>query len=66
MKVRILRGFGHYEQGQVFDDWPDGMCEQLIGRGMIEQVKDAAVETAATEPEVERAAIDRPFKKKRA
>lgn len=66
MKIRILRGFGHYEQGQVFEDWPDGMCEQLISRGMIEQVKAGSVETAATEPEVERAAMDRPFRRKRA
>ena len=40
MKIRILIGFDGYEVGQVFDNWPPGMCEILIGRRMIEEVKD--------------------------
>lgn len=40
MKIRILVGFNGYEAGQVFDNWPPGMCEVLIGRGLIEEVKD--------------------------
>jgi hypothetical protein len=40
MKIRILMGFDGYEAGQVFPDWPAGMCESLIGRRMIEEVKD--------------------------
>lgn len=40
MKIRVLIGFDGYEAGQVFDNWPPGMCEVLIGRRMIEEVKD--------------------------
>ena len=39
VKIRILRGFEGYEVGQVFDDWPSGMCEGLIAMGAIEEVK---------------------------
>lgn len=53
MKVRILQTFNCYEAGQVFEDWPAGMCDILIGRGLIEEVKE--VETAAVQSEVERA-----------
>jgi hypothetical protein len=57
MKVRILMGFDAYEPGQVFEDWPGGMCELLIARGLIEEVKDKApvVERSVDEPEVETA-----------
>lgn len=55
MKIRVLQNFNCYEVGQVFDDWPAGMCDILIGRGLIEEVRD--VETAAVEPEVERAEV---------
>lgn len=41
MKVRVLIGFNGYEAGQVFEDWPDGMCEGLIAMGAIEKVEDA-------------------------
>lgn len=40
MKIRVLIGFNGYEAGQVFDDWPSGMCEGLIAMGAIEEVKD--------------------------
>lgn len=40
MKIRVLIGFEGYEAGQVFDDWPSGMCEGLIAMGAIEEVKD--------------------------
>lgn len=56
MKIRVIQNFNCYETGQVFDDWPAGMCDILIGRGLIEEVKEApAVETAAVEAETERA-----------
>lgn len=55
MRVRVLQNFGCYEAGQVFEDWPAGMCDILIGRGLIEELK--FVETAAVEPDVERAEI---------
>ena len=40
MKVRVLMGFNGYEAGQVFEDWPEGMCEALIQMGTIEEVKE--------------------------
>lgn len=52
VKVRILQNFGAYEAGQVFDDWPDGMCEVFIGRGLIEQVREPEPEKAV--PKMER------------
>ena len=66
MKIRVLRGFSHYEPGQVFEDWPGGMCEILIERGMIEEVKDeVVVEAASAEPEVETADASPRVKKPR-
>lgn len=53
MKVRIKQSFGCYEAGQVFDDWPGGMCQILIGRGLIEEVIDH-------KPVVERAVEEHP------
>lgn len=52
MKVRVKQSFGCYEAGQVFDDWPGGMCQILIGRGLIEEIVDhkPAVERATDEP----------------
>lgn len=59
MKIRVLQNFDCYEAGQVFEDWPGGMCELLIGRGLIEEFKEAkeppAVEAAVVEPAVETA-----------
>lgn len=55
MKIRVLHNFGCYEKGQVFEDWPGGMCELLIRRGLIEEVFDRQLEVATSEPEVERA-----------
>lgn len=55
MKIRVLMGFRDYEPGQVFDEWPDGMCEILIARGLIEEVKEVVVERSVDEPDVERA-----------
>ena len=51
MKIRVIQSFGCYEAGQVFNDWPGGMCQILIGRGLIEEVRDH-------KPEVERAIED--------
>lgn len=52
MKVRILQSFAEYEAGQVFDDWPGGMCDILIGRGLIEEVRETAEVETADEPAV--------------
>lgn len=49
MKIRVVRGFGVYEAGQVFEDWPAGMCDILIGRGLIEKV-EPVVERAEEPP----------------
>lgn len=63
MKIRVLRNFDCYESGQVFDEWPDGMCELLIYRGLIEEVRE--LETADADAEVERAEVSwKPKKKK--
>lgn len=59
VKIRILQGFRDYTPGQVFEDWPDGMCEVFVARGLIERVADddpeQAVETAEAGDAVERA-----------
>jgi hypothetical protein len=52
MKIRILMGFDGYEAGQVFPDWPAGMCESLIGRRMIEEVKDEPAPAPEPKPVV--------------
>lgn len=44
MKIRVLQGFGVYEAGQIFENWPEGMCDILIRRGLVEQVVEAAEE----------------------
>lgn len=66
MKIRILRGFRDYVPGQVFEDWPGGMCDILIGQGLIEPVVEEAsppIEAADAEQDVERA--EAPQRKKR-
>lgn len=51
MKITVLQNFDCYEKGQVFEDWPAGMCDLLIRRGLIKEV-----ETAEAVPEtIERA-----------
>lgn len=65
MKIRVLKGFGDYLPGQVFDDWPGGMCEILVRRGLIEEVFDRkTVETSSVEPETETAEASPKRKKK--
>ena len=44
MKIRVLQGFGVYEAGQVFENWPEGLCDILIRRGLVEQVVEVAEE----------------------
>ena len=53
MKIRVLQNFDCYEKGQVFEDWPAGMCDLLIRRGLVEQVETAEL----PEPQVERADV---------
>lgn len=50
MKIRVLRNFDAYEAGQVFDEWPDGMCEVLIARGLIEERADPATQDQQLPP----------------
>jgi hypothetical protein len=65
MRIRVVRNFGVYKEGQEFD-WSDGMARLLVARGMIEPIPAAAtpapkppvVEEAAAQPDVERA-VDR-------
>ena len=54
MKIRILKSFAGYRAGQEFE-WADGMARIYLGRGMVEEVR--AVEEAAVEEKVERAAM---------
>lgn len=62
MKIRVIRNYDAYEAGQVFEDWPSGMCEILIQRGLIEEF----VETADADADsLERATADVKHKKKR-
>lgn len=62
MKIRVIRSFDSYEAGQVFEDWPSGMSEILIQRGLIEEF----VETAdASEEILERSVADVKHKRKR-
>lgn len=57
MKIRVLRPFGGYKPGQVFD-WGDGAARLLIGRGLIAQADEQRTEAAVVEERMERAAID--------
>ena len=62
MRIRVVRNFGVYKEGQEFD-WSDGMARLLVARGMIEPIpepvqpmpKPPVVEEAAGQPDVERA-----------
>lgn len=49
MKVRLLRTFGPYKSGKVFD-WADGFARIIVSRGLA---------VAADEPEVEAATMVR-------
>jgi hypothetical protein len=61
MKIRVVQGFGVYAAGQVFEDWPAGMCDILIRRGLIEQV----LETAEAPKPQETETADVRFKRKK-
>jgi hypothetical protein len=61
MKVRIIQGFANYEPGQVFEDWPAGMCEIFIAKGLIEPLE---IEAADEQQEIERAEMTARRKKK--
>lgn len=62
MKVRILKAFRGYKQGQVFNDWADGMARILIARGMVEEIRE--VEAATLEERSEKAMVTHSRKKK--
>lgn len=40
MKVRFLMPWSHFEQGQVVEEFHDGMADTLIRRGILEEVKE--------------------------
>lgn len=63
MKVRVIKSFGGYKAGQVFD-WGDGMARILVGRGVVEEVREQPVETAAVERRVERAVMEQPVRRR--
>ncbi len=52
MRVRIKKSFAGYRVGQEFD-WGDGMARIYLGRGMVEQVADAAAASATARPATE-------------
>ena len=61
MKIRILKAFGGYKVGQVFD-WADGMARIYVGRGVAERVDEKrsepdVIEEQMVEPKVERATV---------
>jgi hypothetical protein len=39
MKVRILKAFGQFTAGQVIPEMPNNQARELIGRGLVEEVK---------------------------
>lgn len=63
MRIRVVRAFRGYKRGQVFE-WPDGMANILVARGMIEKVPEGEVELAALEQRSEKAVITSSRKKK--
>lgn len=63
MKVRVLKNFDGYRQGQVFD-WGDGMARVLISRGVIEEVKEDAIERAVADGSTEKAILNQQVKKR--
>lgn len=67
MKIRVVRSFGAYKAGQVFE-WGDGIARIYQGRGLIVQVEDeqpeGRMETATVEHRAERAVIDQKPRKK--
>lgn len=38
MQIEVIRPFRGYAPGQRFD-WPDGMANEMIRRGMVVEVK---------------------------
>lgn len=56
MKIRVLKNFNGYKPGQVFE-WADGMARIMVARGMIEPVREEAVEVAVLEQRTERAVV---------
>ena len=65
MKIRIIQNFAEYQKGQVFEDWPGGMCQVLIERGLIQEVKDEPVLEAADEQPVVEQAVKPAYKPRR-
>lgn len=63
MKIRVLKGFGGYKPGQTFE-WGDGMARLLIARGVVEPVREDAVERAVVEDREERAVLPQTVKRK--
>lgn len=65
VKIRILHNFGNYEKGQVFEDWPAGMAEIFISKGLVERMTEAVeVEQADAAVVVEQAEASPKRKKK--
>lgn len=56
MRVRVLVDFDAYLAGSEFT-WDRGFAELLIQRGLIEEVKDDALETATAVAEADERAV---------
>ena len=56
MRVRIVRPFAGYKEGQEFE-WGDGAARIYVARGLVEEVVDRRTETATVEKRMERAAL---------
>ena len=56
MRIRVLRSFGGYKEGQEFD-WGDGIARIYASRGLVAPVEQR-VEAAVMEQRAERATID--------
>ena len=63
MKIRILKPFAGYRAGQEFD-WGDGAARIYIARGLVKQIDERRLETAAVEERSERATMPQPARRK--
>ena len=63
MKIRVMKSFSGYRPGQEFD-WSDGMARIYVARGMVQEIKESPVETAAVEYRAERAAVQQAVRRK--
>lgn len=56
MRVRIVKPFAGYKEGQEFE-WGDGAARIYVARGLVEEVFDRQTETATVERRSEQAVM---------